>query len=68
MTIRKTSDGAAIVDTRFPWLDVERHPPPSGKVQLIRRSLGVAVYGEFQLGHGWTHWAPLPVFEAKATQ
>jgi hypothetical protein len=30
MTIRKTSDGAAVVDTCLSWLPVDAYTPPDG--------------------------------------
>jgi hypothetical protein len=62
MSIKKTSDGAAVVDTGYHWISVEEKAPPSGKLQLIDRRMGVAVYGNYSKSQGWTHWAPLPTF------
>ena len=62
MTIKQTSDGAAVVDTTIHWIPITEKTPPSGKVQLINRKLGVAVYGNYARGQGWTHYAPLPTF------
>jgi hypothetical protein len=65
VTIKKTTDGAAVVDTTIHWIAVEEQSPPSGKLQLIDRRMGVAVYGNYNKGQGWTHWAPLPTFKDK---
>lgn len=65
MTIKKTTDGAAVVDTAIHWISIQEKAPPGGKVQLINRKLGVAVYGNYSKGQGWSHWAPLPVFKDK---
>jgi hypothetical protein len=65
MSIKKTSDGAAVVDTGYHWIAVTEIAPPSGKLQLINERMGVAVYGNFVKGQGWTHWAPLPTFRSK---
>lgn len=65
VSIKKTSDGQAVVDTTIHWISVEDVPPPSGKLQLINKRLGVAVYGNYSKGQQWTHWAPLPTFKEK---
>lgn len=65
MTIKKTSDGQAVVDTTIHWISIAERQPPSGKVQLINSKLGVAVYGNYAKGQDWTHWAPLPIFKDK---
>jgi hypothetical protein len=65
MTIKQTSDGQAVVDTTIHWIAVEEQSPPSGKLQLINRRMGVAVYGNYHKGQGFTHWAPLPTFKDK---
>jgi hypothetical protein len=65
MTIKQTNNGAAVVDTTIHWISIEEKAPPSGKLQLINRRLGVAVYGNYQKGLNWTHWAPLPTFKDK---
>jgi hypothetical protein len=65
MTIKKTTDGSTVVDTAIHWIAIEDKAPPSGKLQLINRLLGVAVYGNYSKGVGWTHWAPLPTFKDK---
>lgn len=61
MTVQRSKDGSAIVDTEYYWQPIETCPP-SAKVQLLSR-YGVAVYGEYHGKNGtqfWTHWAPLP--------
>ena len=65
VTIKKTSDGAAVVDTGYHWIAVTEIEPPSGKLQLINKRMGIAVYGIFIKGQNWTHWAPLPTFKDK---
>lgn len=65
VSIKKTSDGQAVVDTTIHWISVEDAPPPSGKLQLINERLGVATYGNYMKGQNWTHWAPLPTFKDK---
>jgi hypothetical protein len=60
--IKSTSDRAATVDTSYHWLPVGPDTPRGTKVQLIDRKFGVAVYGAYQPGSQWTHWAPLPTF------
>lgn len=65
MTIKQTSDGQAVVDTTIHWIPIGDKPPPSGKLQLINRKLGVATYGNWSKGQGWTHYAPLPTFKDK---
>lgn len=61
MTIERTKDGAAIVDTEYYWQPIDTCPT-SAKVQLLSK-YGIAVYGEYHgrnEGNFWTHWAPLP--------
>ncbi len=60
MTIQRSKDGCAIVDTEYYWQPINTCPQ-SGKVQLLSKH-GVAVYGELGRNEGkfWTHWAPLP--------
>lgn len=65
MTIKQTSDGAAVVDTTIHWIPITDKAPPSGKLQLINQKLGVATYGNYTKGQGWTHYAPLPTFKDK---
>ena len=65
MSIKQTNDGAAVVDTTVHWISIKKVAPPSGKLQLINRGLGVAVYGNYASGQNWTHWAPLPTFKDK---
>jgi hypothetical protein len=62
MTIKKTSDGAAVVDTELHWIPISEAPPPSGKLLLINQKLGVAVLGNYIKGAGWSHWCGLPKF------
>ena len=63
MTIKATTDRAALVDTEFHWIKIEHRPPPiSAKVLLINRDYGTAVIGIWDRGQWWTHWAPLPTF------
>ena len=50
MTIKQTSDGAAVVDTELHWIPISEVPPPSGKLLLINQKLGVAMLGNY------THW------------
>lgn len=61
--IKSTSDRAATVDTAYHWRPVGPDTPRGTKVQLINRRFGIAVYGQFQPGANWTHWAPLPTFK-----
>lgn len=69
MTIKLTNDRSAAVNTELPWLDIKTNPPPLGtKLQLINRKLGVAVYGNYTRGVGWTHWQALPKFIDTATK
>lgn len=63
MTIKRTTDGAAAVNTELFWIPVEKVPPPHGsKLLLINRKYGVAVLGPFTKSAGWTHWQALPKF------
>ena len=60
VSIKKTSDGAAVVNTELYWIPIAEVPPPSGKLQLINQRLGVAVYGNYMPGQ---HWQGLPKFK-----
>ena len=63
MTIKTTSDHAAMVDTEFNWIPVARHEPPLGtKILAIDNRYGVAVITLWSRKSEWTHWAPLPTF------
>ena len=64
MTIKTTSDNAAVVDTEFHWVDVNARQPPLGtKILVINKTYGVATIGLWQRSSWWTHWAPLPTFK-----
>lgn len=65
MSIKQTNDGAAAVNTELYWIPISEVPPPSGKLQLINRRLGVATYGNYMPGQNWTHWQGLPRFKDK---
>lgn len=66
MTIQKTSDGQAIVDTTHLWIPIaEQEPPLGAKILLIDRKYGVAVLSGYSRGGTWTHWSPLPKFKDK---
>ena len=59
MTIKSTSDGAAVVDTEYFWIPVDEHTPRGAKLQLLGQG-GVAVYANYDGDKFWTHWCPLP--------
>ena len=61
--IKRTNDGAAVVDTTYHWRKVDRNTPRGTKLQLVDRRFGVATYGQWYSGSSWTHWAPLPTFD-----
>jgi hypothetical protein len=64
MTIRPTSDRAAVVDTEFHWLDAKQYQPPlSKKILCINKQQGVAIISHWVSAFGFTHWAPLPTFK-----
>lgn len=64
MTIQKTRDGQAVVDTTHRWIPIAEQAPPLGtKVLLIDRWYGVAVLSSYSKGGTWTHWSPLPKFQ-----
>jgi hypothetical protein len=67
MTVKLTADRSAAVDQAYFWLPVGDGTPRGCKVQLINQRLGVAVYGSYQPGSPWTHWAPLPKFKKDET-
>lgn len=61
MTIKRSIDGVAIIDTEYYWQPIETCPI-AGKVQLLTK-YGVAVYGYFNGKNDdnfWLYWAPLP--------
>ena len=63
MTIKTTTDKAAVVDTGYHWIPIsERTPPRGSNVQLINRKRGVPARGMWDPGSEWTHWAPYPTF------
>lgn len=64
MTIKLTSDNAAVVDTAHQWRAIDSSTPRSAKLQLISRPSGVAMYAKLPSGTStfFTHWAPLPTF------
>lgn len=66
MTIKHTSDQAAVVDTRTRWIPVGSDTPRGVKLQLICKPDGVAQYGHYTERSHWTHWHPLPVFEERS--
>ena len=50
-------------DTTYHWRPCDESTPRGVKLQLIdRHRSGVSVYGQWQTGSHWTHWAPLPTF------
>lgn len=62
------SSRAAVVDRTYHWRPITRTTPRGVKLQLIRASAGVAVYGALSEHDDWyTHWAPLPTFCAAQT-
>jgi hypothetical protein len=64
MTIRTTTDKAAVVDTQYHWIPLtEKLPPRGSKVLLINQRYGIAVMGPWSPGQYWTHWSPLPTFK-----
>ena len=62
MTDLNTAKTVAI-DKSYRWRLIDENTPRGVKIQLINKSHGVAVYGQYQPGMEWTHWAPLPTFE-----
>lgn len=62
--IRKSSDGAALVDTDHTMVDVTEVPAPKN-ILLICGNIqsGKAVISHWDDKFGFTHWAPLPVFD-----
>lgn len=64
MTIKPTSDKAAMVDKDYHWIDVGETPPPVGpRMLLINRRQGVALISNYRAKDSyWTHWCPLPTF------
>ena len=68
MSIKPTTDRAAMVDTKYHYLDAKEYPPPTGpRILCIDRRAGVAVISNWMPDAGFTHWAPLPTFEKETT-
>ena len=64
MTIKTTTDKAAVVDTSIHWIDAAKQAPPmNAKLLCINKRQGVAVLSSWIASHGFTHWAPLPTFK-----
>ena len=64
MTIDLTHDGAAAVDRKYYWIEIDENTPRGTKLQLIHKPSGSACYGPlFNNNTFWTHWAPLPTFK-----
>ncbi len=60
-TVRVSATTAS--DRGYHWRPCDVDTPRGVKLQLIdRERSGVAVYGQWQPGSQWTHWAPLPTF------
>lgn len=56
----------AVIDRGYHWRPILPNTPRGGKVQLIHRWSGVAIYGTISSHEKFfTHWAPLPTFEDK---
>ena len=69
MTIKITTDKAAVVDTAYHWIDATEHPPPRGvKLQCINRKQGIAVYSVWVPQYGFTHWCPAPTFKKETNE
>jgi hypothetical protein len=67
LSIKDSSDGAAVIDTDYYWRPIETCPQGK-KVQLINANMGCAAYGTHNPKYKyWTHWAPLPKFQREAT-
>ena len=63
MSIRLTTDKAAVVDTTFKWIPVTTVPPKRGaKCLVINKRHGVARLDIWTPESDATHWAPLPTF------
>lgn len=66
MTIQRTRDGQAMVDTSHRWIPITEQAPPIGpKLLLIDRKYGVAVISNYTKDGTWTHWCGLPKFKDK---
>ena len=63
MTIKQTTDKAAIVQTDIKYIDAKEHPPArNAKMICISKAQGVAVVSTWSDEFGFTHWHPLPTF------
>ena len=63
MTIKLTTDKAAVVDTKTRWINVAVMPPFRGaKCLLISKKFGVARLDIWSPESDATHWHPLPTF------
>lgn len=61
--VQLSSDGYAVVDKNYHLLDAKRYPPPKRGVMLCGNvETGKTVISKWNTAYGFTHWAPLPVF------
>lgn len=62
--IKKSSDGAALVNTDFQMVSYITEPPPKN-VLLICGNIhsGKTVISNWDDKFNFTHWAPLPIFK-----
>jgi hypothetical protein len=64
MTIKTTTDKAAVVDTSIHWIDATEQPPPlNAKLLCINRRQNIATLSNWIPSFGFTHWAPLPTWK-----
>ena len=64
--LRRSSDGAALIDPASSWIEIsdENQPPAGVKMQLINRKLGIATIGTSDKEKSeFTHYAGLPKFD-----
>ena len=63
MTIKLTTDKAAVVDTQFKWIPITTLAPKRGaKCLVINRKHVVARLDIWTPESDASHWAPLPTF------
>ncbi|MCE2983412.1 MAG: hypothetical protein LW832_07585, partial [Parachlamydia sp.] len=64
MNYKQSSDGCAIVDADYHWIEINDDTPINAMMLLINKHSGVLHKGTHnKLNNFFTHWAPLPTFK-----
>ena len=61
--IKRTTNGAALVNKASYWIPVDRLTPIGSKCLLIVKADRNACLGDYQQKSPWTHYHPLPSFD-----